>query len=208
MADGVGLQSLFDAAVQQLPAHLRVDRPEKVSLAGQSQLAGAAPLAPDRPTRGFDEIALLLDTQQAQAGGRTNNERRGKFTFLTNYTFSQGMRHGFAVGGSVVWQSAPAIGYALKPLAVSNPVTYVSDSGKPYFGTPLMDVGASVSYSRKLFRNRITWKLQLNIRNLLDATDTYRIRMASVPAAPTTPLSQVSQLREPRSFVLTNTFSF
>ena len=156
----------------------------------------------------FDEIALLLDTQQAQAGGRTNNERRGKFTFLTNYAFSQGLLRGFAVGGSVVWQSAPAIGYALKPLAGSSPVTYVSDSGKPYFGTPLMDVGASVSYTRKVFRDRIGWKVQLNIRNLLDETDTYKIRMASVPAAPTTPLSQVSQLREPRSFVLTNTFSF
>ena len=71
-----------------------------------------------------------------------------------------------------------------------------------------MDVGASVSYTRKVFRDRIGWKVQLNIRNLLDETDTYKIRMASVPAAPTTPLSQVSQLREPRSFVLTNTFSF
>jgi hypothetical protein len=48
----------------------------------------------------------------------------------------------------------------------------------------------------------------LNLRNLLDETDTYRIRAASVSTAPTTPISQVSQLREPRSFVPTNTFSF
>ena len=83
---------------------------------------------------------------------------------ITNYQFNEGKMKGAAVGLSARWSDRRALGYALTSDADGNPIT---DLDSPFFGPSNLNVGVHASYRKKLFDDKIDWKIQLNIRNLV-----------------------------------------
>jgi hypothetical protein len=76
------------------------------------------------------------------------------------------------------------------------------DLKNPYYAPAETDIDAWLGYERMIWNDRITWKLQLNVRNLFGDTDPIPIgaqpwgAVASVRTAPE------------RRWYLTSTFSF
>lgn len=125
--------------------------------------------------------------------------REWRWNLATNYDFSEGRFKGFGVGGGARWQDDVAIGYAVK----NDPeLGETLDTDNPYFGGTELNLDLWLSYSRRLFSDKVDWKVQLNIRNLEDDNDL-------VPTF-ANPNGEIAgwRIKEPRSFVLTNTFSF
>jgi outer membrane receptor protein involved in Fe transport len=78
----------------------------------------------------------------------------------------------------------------------------------PFVGDSLLDTGLHFAYKRKIRNEKIDWKIQLNIRNLLDDTDPVAVRADEHPTQNDVAQNWAYRIVEPRSFVLTNTFSW
>lgn len=125
--------------------------------------------------------------------------REWRWNLATNYVFSEGGFKGFGVGGGARWQDDVAIGYAVKndPELGETLDTDISfSSGKE------LNLDLWLSYKRPVFGEKVDWKVQLNVRNL-DGDDDLIATVAN-------PNGEIAgwRIKEPRSFVLTNTFKF
>lgn len=108
------------------------------------------------------------------------------------------------MGGAERWESKAAIGFYGK---VDDPVNYpgvvnFSDPNRPVYDHGNFYTDLWVAYGRKLFGDRIGWKTQLNIDNVLESG-----RLA--PTAVNfdgTPWSY--RIIDPRQFILSSTFTF
>ena len=148
---------------------------------------------------------------QASENRLNNNLRKYRFTATSRYSFSrEGLLKGVFVGGNYVWRSAAAVGYpvttstgnsfqvtGLNPAAIS-----VSDVTRPYFGGALMSFDTFTGYSRRIANGKINWRIQLNVRNVLNRDGLL------VQRTLTDGTGAVYTVQDPRSFILTNTFSF
>lgn len=143
------------------------------------------------PTRAI----LLLD------GSPAPEQREWRANLITNYDFSDdGALKGFGVGGAYRWEDSVAIGF---------PTTFdselqddVLDVQNPYFGPKEDNIDFWVSYRRPLFNDTVDWKLQLNIRNLLDDEDL-------IPVARDPDFTYVGMRIQPgRTFTLSSRFEF
>ena len=76
------------------------------------------------------------------------------------------------------------------------------DIDQPIYGSPLITFDTFAGYTRRLFKDLVTWRIQLNARNLLNDTDL--IHQLSAPDG----IFVISAPKQPRSFIITNTFSF
>jgi len=176
-------------------------------------LANPNALVPNRGTetaqRTFDDMVFQYQIVRAQEGQRSLLERKYKYVGITNYTFTEGPLKGFSVGGNVVWQSAGTTGYGLKPVvnATTGATTYVPDAANQFKGSTLMNVGVSAGYGRKIFRDRVRWDVQLNVRNLI-GVDPYVIRTSAASTAPTVAIPLSIYRGDPTTYILTNTFKF
>lgn len=158
-------------------------------------------------------IAAALANFQyiSDAEGRLNNNiRKYRFTATTRYSFSRGGLKGLFLGANYVWRSPAAVGY---PVTTATPTVFtvpglnvadisVSDIDRPYRGGALTSLDGFLGYSRRLGNGKYHWRVQLNIRNLLDRDDLLVQRVSTDGVGVNfTP-------QEPRAFILTNTFSF
>ena len=141
---------------------------------------------------------------KALEGVTAPDQRQYHASFLTNYRFSEGKLKGFSATFSERWEAKAAIGFLGK---VNDPVNApgvlnFADPSKPVYdkGNYFTDLG--FAYSRKVFSDKIGWKLQLNINNV---TESGRLLPTAVnfdgkPWA--------YRIIDPRQFVLTSTFTF
>lgn len=138
--------------------------------------------------------------QKALEGSNNPEVREYRANFLGNYSFTEGRLQGFNVGGAFRWQDKAAIGY---PVFIDS--TYgvpFKDVTKPFYddGTKFVDLW--VGYRRKLFNDRVNWRVQLNVRNVFADTDPLVIQVQ-----PDGSTGRVS-IPVPRQFQLSNTFTF
>lgn len=145
-------------------------------------------------------VIVPIKTILAQDGAPLVNEvREWRWNLATNYTFSEGALNGFGIGGGARWQDDIAIGYGVK----NDPeLGETIDTDNPIFGDSEMNVDLWFSYNRPLFDGKVDWKIQLNVRNVSgddDLIPTFANPNGVVAAW---------RIREPRSFILTNTFRF
>lgn len=145
-------------------------------------------------------VIVPIKTILAQDGAPLVNEiREWRWNLATNYSFTEGALNGFGVGGGARWQDEIAIGYEVK----NDPeLGETINTDRPIFGDSEMNVDLWFSYNRPLFDGKIDWKIQLNIRNVTgddDLIPTFANPNGVVAAW---------RIREPRSFILTNTFRF
>ena len=78
----------------------------------------------------------------------------------------------------------------------------VPDLSRPFFGPDELNGDFWVNYSRPILDDKVNWKIQLNVRNLIGDDD-------MIPVV-TNPNGVVAITRNPnpQEFFLTNTFSF
>jgi outer membrane receptor protein involved in Fe transport len=148
-----------------------------------------------------------LNTARLSVGEATPELRKWRANVVSNYTFGRETKlKGWGVGGAARWQDKEAIGY---PVVLHPTLGLVTDVKHPFMGSDEISYDSWLSYQRKVFRNTINWKLQLNVRNLLNDN-----RMVAVKANPVTigdlKTRDIAAYRiaEGRTWQFTSTFSF
>lgn len=149
-------------------------------------------------------VLVPYTTAIATAGARSAEQRKWRANLVTSYTFSRESPFGpalkgWSLGTGIRWQDKVAIGYPYKRNADQS----VSlDIAHPYFGPQDINVDGWVGYGRKLWQNRINWKVRLSATNLIGGT-------AVIPVT-TQPWGETAFARIPpeKRWYLTNTFEF
>jgi hypothetical protein len=141
---------------------------------------------------------------KALEGARSPLERQYHGSFLTNYSFREGKLKGVAIGGAERWESRAAIGFFGKVGDPVNSPTVINlnDVTRPVFDDGNYYTDLWVSYSRKIFKDRVGWKLQLNIENV---TEGGRLMPTQVNFDGT---PWAFRIIDSRKFTLTSTFNF
>lgn len=147
---------------------------------------------------------------QKSAGQLVVSDRKYRVTLQSTYSFREGWLKGSRFGATYVWRSPAAI--ANTPITVTdNPYIVpgltsstltLADPSNPIRGNSLVSFDVQAGYARRLFHNKITWDIQLNVRNVLNKDDPLAQRALS------TGQPVVYSLPAPRTFILTNTISF
>ena len=140
-----------------------------------------------------------LKRVEALDGQRNPELREWRLNAITNYRFTEGNLAGFNLGGALRWEDEAAIGYALTEI---NPGDFNIDVSRPFFGGSETNVDAWIGYARPIMDGKVDWKIQLNIRNLLDDDNLIPIRVN--PDG-----SEVAwRIKAPLEWTLRNTFRF
>ncbi|MEY2880946.1 MAG: hypothetical protein RLZZ15_3326 [Verrucomicrobiota bacterium] len=148
----------------------------------------------------FTDIDVPLATTLAAEGVSTPEIRKYRANLVTNYTFDRESRlKGFGVGTGIRWQDKVAIGY---PTSYAPTGSVFIDRSHPYYGPAETNVDVFASYTRKVFRNKIDWKVQLNVRNAIGKGD-----LIPITTQPDGSPASV-RLAPDRRWYVTNTFSF
>jgi hypothetical protein len=172
---------------------------------------------------GFNSAALLTNTDgstnasryfnnvvasnyalaKALEGAAATDQRAYHASVITNYSFTEGRFKGFSVGGAERWESRATLGYLGKVADPTQPtVINAIDPTKPVWDKGNYYTDLWIAYSRKIWNDRINWKLQLNVNNV---TESGGLQPTSVnyDGSP-----YAYRIVDPRQFVLTSTFAF
>lgn len=135
----------------------------------------------------------------AANGSPVQELRRWRFNVVTNYDFRSGKLKGWSVGGAARWQDKVAIGF---PAKQNEAGAWVYDVSKPYYGSDEINYDFWLRYGRKIFNDKIGWRVQLNVRDIFGGED-----LIAVSAQPN---GQVASARipQPNKWTITNTFEF
>ena len=109
--------------------------------------------------------------------------------------------NGFSVGGSMNARGKAINGFAVDSRLVLDPTA-------PYYAPAYLNFGGWITYKRKLFKNRIDWRLQLNVRNLLDENTVFPLVKVDTRDGRHTPSTAIYNLKEPRTYLFTSAFRF
>ncbi|MCF3650628.1 TonB-dependent receptor plug domain-containing protein [Synoicihabitans lomoniglobus] len=148
----------------------------------------------------FNRLVLVpLNGILAKDGTTSLEQRKWRANFVTNYRFSRDtMLKGFSVGGAVRWQDEVGIGYGQ---IYTDEAGIVPDLNNPFFAPSQWAGDMWLSYQRKL-TDKIDWKVQLNLRNVLGSDEDIPVRA--------NPDGSIATIRIPneKAWFLTNTFAF
>jgi hypothetical protein len=140
---------------------------------------------------------------KALEGAVAPDQRKYSASYLTNYTFTEGKLKGIGLGGSQRYASKAAIGYFGKVGDPTQPLTInLADVTRPVYDKGVYTTDLWISYSRKIWGDRIGWKIQLNCNN---ATEGGHLQPVAVNFDGT---PWAYRIIDSRQFVLTSTFSF
>ncbi|MDQ8201956.1 TonB-dependent receptor plug domain-containing protein [Pelagicoccus sp. SDUM812003] len=135
-----------------------------------------------------------------QEGANVPELRPWRFNLITNYSFEDGALGGLNIGGAYRWQDGQVVGYPiLDGATIDDPRAF--DLTDPYTSPAEKNIDMWVGYSRPL-NDRVDWRIQLNVRNVLDDDDLIPITVQpdGSPAAVRIP--------EGRTWQISNTFTF
>ena len=169
------------------------------------QLGQPLPASVQTVAQRIDQTVILpLSIEKATAGYPSAEQRNWRFNLVTSYRFASssifGERlRGWAVGGGLRWQGKSVLGFPSSRLPDSTPVY---DRAHPYYAPAETNVDAFVSYGRKVWGDRIDWKIQLNATNIY--TERELIPIAVQPWGQTSAV----RLAPAQRWYVTNTFGF
>ncbi len=145
------------------------------------------------------QYAIAADLEGQAAPG----QRKYRWSFLTNYTFDEGMLKGFSVGGSTRWEDRAIIGYYGRPNEASGSSDLtLSDVSRPIYDDANTYVDLWVSYTTKVFNDRVRMKTQLNIVNAFESGG-LRVVGVNYDGSP-----NAYRIVDPRQFILSTKFEF
>ena len=137
---------------------------------------------------------------QALDGSPTPEQAEWNYRFVGNYSIQEGRFKGINLGTAYRWTDRSAIGYP--NLNDPNVPVIIPDVSKPYWNETRAYTDLWVGYRRKILNDKVSWKVQLNIRNIFADSDPIVVQ-----TQPDGSPSRVA-IPVPRSFVLSNSFSF
>lgn len=146
------------------------------------------------------DVLVPYATLLAQENVVSSEQRKWRANLITNYQFGRESRlKGFNLGSGVRWQDKFALGY---PTSFRPDGSVFVDVQNPFWSDDDLNVDAWVGYTRKVYRDKINWKVQLNVRNVIGSSDPIAITVQpdGSPAA--------MRLPPEKRIYLTNTFEF
>ncbi len=122
------------------------------------------------------------------------------------YKFNDGRLKGLAVGANLRWESGKVLGYGRVDSTfnfggLNNYPGLINDLENEYRGDAVVAGGMFVSYNRRIFNNRVNWRVQVNAQELFSEQG-LRVFAANGDGSP------VYSIAPPRTFQLTNSFDF
>lgn len=153
-------------------------------------------------TMAFESTAFWftpLERVEALDGIKNPELREWRFNAITNYRFTDGFMEGVNIGGALRWEDESAIGFGLTEEA---PDEFVIDADKAFFGGSDTKVDAWIGYTTELMSGKVEWKIQLNVRNLLNDDDLVPIK-ANPDGSPI-----AWRIPRPREWSIRSTFAF
>ena len=175
--------------------------------AANSSLTGPATATTSIASR-YLEIIQVLNQMSEADGQKVENGRDWRVNLVTRYAFSEGALRGTFVGTGYRWRSPQVIGYRSElvenkfKLPGAPAQVLVPSREAPIKGKVMSETELFLGYSRKL-GPKVNWRLQLNVRNVFDNRDRLEQRANLAEGYVT-----VYAVPQPRTFILTNTFSF
>jgi hypothetical protein len=160
--------------------------------------------ATEAPTIGqlIDAYGAGVGRIVASSGVSTSSIPKWSGNFVTNYRFSEGWLKGVGAGGSLSYRGPRTIGFLLSSEGLYRPNLAIK-------GVTSWDTGLWCSYARtiKLSASRaVRWRVQLNVRNVLDDRDLVPITGLDDGTGQGVPIRW--RIPEPRTFVLSNSLEF
>ncbi len=148
----------------------------------------------------FGPFATAIATE----GSASAEQRKWRANLVTHYRFGRDSvfgekLKGWSIGGAVRWQDKLGIGY---PTTRKTNGSVQFDLAHPFYAPAETNVDGFASYERKIWKDRINWKIQLNVRNLIE-DDT----PIAIGVQPWGDISTV-RLAPERRWYLTNSFTF
>jgi hypothetical protein len=119
--------------------------------------------------RVYERLLNSVNATAAREGQNVSELREWRWNAITNYTFPRASRlGGWNIGGATRWQDKVAIGYPVIDVNVAGRTLELPDLANPYMGPSELKFDAWIGYSRKLWRDKVQWRIQLNVRDLLN----------------------------------------
>ena len=145
-----------------------------------------------------EDVASSIAFIKAVDGRGRSQGRNLRWNFIADYKFTEGRLKGIGTNLAFRFRSAPGLGYALKQLPDNS---YTFDLARPLEGKTEFYVDYGLGYrGRMKYLGGANYRVQLNVRNLLDEKDLVPFRVLSNG-------QYVGFTRiEPRTFVFTLAF--
>ncbi len=147
------------------------------------------------------QIALSKDLE----GQAAPNQRKYHLAYNTGYDFTTGRLAGISVGGAERWEDKSVIGYFGKTSHTNSAIPNLldtSDTSRPIYDKANAYTDLYVRYKRKVWSNRVTMTLQVNVVN---AFETGHLQVTAVNYDGT-PWGY--RIIDPRQFIFTAGFDF
>lgn len=121
---------------------------------------------------------------------------------IASYSFApQSRLKGISLGATANVRGKTIVGFA-------EGANQVLIADRPYYAREFQTVGAWISYRRKILRDRIDWRVQLNVRNLLDENKVFPNRAVDRRDGTGAGEVIIYRLNVPRTFLLSSTFNY
>jgi hypothetical protein len=145
-----------------------------------------------------NNVTRPIAAEVAKEGTTSLEQREWRINAVASYDFSGRLR-GWGLGAGARWQSEVATGY---PNYIDAAGIIQPDLTQPFFGDPELNGDGWLSYKRRLFKDRVEWRIQLNVRNLIGSDELITVS--------TNPDGRTAIVRIPpdRQWFVTNTFRF
>lgn len=127
---------------------------------------------------GWEQRAITGFRNVQETNGASNFQvRKWRANAITNYTFPGTSKlRGFGVGGGARFQDRIFLGYQGKVNPADTGGALIADPTRPIMGPTETEFDFWTSYRRRIFSDKVSLKLQLNIRNALTNDELVPIR--------------------------------
>lgn len=191
-------------APSDLLAALIADRQPYWSLAGVKDLIASAGWTTTSYAQ--QNITNPYNLRLFQTGTPAAELRKWHANVITNYEFAKGWLKGFGIGGASRWMDKIVIGY---PVVRDPALGLISDVKHPFMGGDYITFDGWLSYTGKMRGDKLGWKVQLNVRNLLNDNLLVPVRANPVAIGDITSRQIVAyRIGEARTFEVTTSLLF
>ena len=167
---------------------------------------------------GWEQRAITGFRNVQETNGASNFQiRKWRANAITNYTFrSTSKFRGFGVGGGMRFQDRIFLGYQGKTNPADLGGSLIADPTKPILGPTETEFDFWTSYRRRIFSDKVSLKVQLNVRNAFTNDELIPIRAQQADVYSKYPAFdhykatnyQLFRIAAPRTIQLTATFGF
>lgn len=158
-------------------------------------------------TRFVDTIAANYVNEILGEGTANRGIAEYSAKLVARYKFLEGALNGLSVGANLRWESGKILGYGRVPSTfnfggLDNYPGIVSDVANEHIGDSIIAGGMFVGYNRKIFNDKVRWRVQLNAQNIFNNEQGLRVIAANGDGSP------IYGVAPPISFELSNSFEF